>query len=393
MTTSAGTGTPTGFGPRFIVVVVSSAFYFVGVGALAPVLPRYVQRVLHGGGIEVGVVVGAFAVSAALLRSWVGRLGDRRGRRLLMVGGSLIVGLSVFGYGLDGVAVLVLMRLISGAGEAAVFIGAATAAQDLSPEGRRGQATSLFSIAVYGGIAVGPPIGEWVYHRNGEGTVWVVAGTLCVIAAGIGMALPRWTQPIDVNAASTSRRFLHRAALRPGIVLCLGAMGYAGFSTFMPLYTDRIGLRGAGPVFIEYAIIVLAVRILGSRLPDLLGSRRGPLVALGLQTAGLVLMGLWGTPLGLYASTAVYAGGVSLLYPALFPSVVDNAPPAERSHAIGTFTLFFDLAQGLGALLLGVVVAATSERGAFVAAGLCSALAWWLHRTAPRAHVPTSADA
>jgi len=386
VTSSAGPRAPARFGPRFALVVSSAAFYFVGIGMLAPVLPRYVKSVLHGGGLQVGVAVGAFAVSAALLRPGVGRVGDRRGRRLLVVGGCVTVGLSVFGYGLDGLAALVVMRLISGAGEAAVFVGAATSAQDLAPPDRRGQAASLFSIAVYGGIAVGPPIGEWIYHTRGDYPVWLVAGSLCLVAALIGATLPPWVEPPSPDSSPGPHRFFHPAAVRPGVVLMLGAMGYAGFSSFVPLYADRIGLKGAGPVFIEYAVIVLAVRVFASRLPDVLGVRRGPLVALALQAAGLASMGLWVSPTGLYVSTAVYACGVSLLYPALFPAVVDVAPQAERSHAIGTFTLFFDLSQGLGALLLGAVVTATTERGAFIAAGCASALGWWLHRATGPSH-------
>ena len=56
---------------------------------------------------------------------------------------------------------------------------------------------------------------------------------------------------------------------------------------------------------------------------------------------------------------------MAFLYPALFPLVVDRAPENERTHAIGTFSLFFDLSQGLGAPLLGVVVAVADERAAF----------------------------
>jgi len=374
-------GPPTRFGARFVLVVGSSAFYFLGVGLLTPVLPRYVENVLHGGGLEVGVVVGAFAVSAAMMRSFVGRLGDRRGRRLLVVSGCTIAGLSVLGYGLDGLATIVLMRLLTGAGEAAVFVGAATTAQDLAPGERRGQAASLFSIAIYSGIAIGPPIGEWVYHHHGAHTVWAVSSVLCLIGAVLGTSFPKWALGPPRRVVGGPRpKFLHPAALRPGVVLMLGALGYAGFASFVPLYADRIGLKGAGPVFVEYAVIVLAVRIVGARVPDVLGPRRGPLLALALQTCGLAVMGAWASPAGLYTSTAVYASGVSLLYPALFPMVVDHAPEQERSHAIATFSLFFDVSQGLGSLLLGAVVAATNEQGAFLAAGAASAAGWWLHQ-------------
>lgn len=389
------------FDRRFVLVVASALAYFLGLGILAPVLPRYIEDVLDGGGAEVGIAVGAFAVTAALLRPWIGSMGDRRGRRILLVGGSAVAGVATLGYGLPGgLAVLILFRLLAGAGEAGAFIGAATIAQDLAPPDRRGQATSLFSISVYGGLSFGPVIGDWLYSSHGPGWAWTAAAMACFVGTGLALLLPAdGGSSADALVAAGSatgsatgsaapavgrRRWLHPAGLSPGIILALGASGYAGFASFVPLYIDEIGVDQAGPAFFEYGAIVLAVRIFASRLPDVLGSRRGPLAALVLQATGLTLMGLWASPAGLYVSTAVYASGVSLLYPALFPAVVDAAPEAERSQAIATFTLFFDLSQGLGAPLLGVIVTLTNERGAFLGAAVLSAVALVLHQRTTR---------
>ena len=61
---------------------------------------------------------------------------------------------------------------------------------------------------------------------------------------------------------------------------------------------------------------------------------------------------------------------MSLLYPALFSAALEDVPDHERSQAVGTFSLFFDLSQGIGAPLLGLVVALSGERAAFVVAAL-----------------------
>ena len=58
---------------------------------------------------------------------------------------------------------------------------------------------------------------------------------------------------------------------------------------------------------------------------------------------------------------------MSLLFPALFSLVVNQAPASERSHAVGTFSLFFDMSQGLGAPLLGIGVDVFgTDRAAFI---------------------------
>jgi MFS family permease len=76
---------------------------------------------------------------------------------------------------------------------------------------------------------------------------------------------------------------------------------------------------------------------------------------------------------GLVAGTAVFAAGMSLLYPALMLLALTAVPDHERGSVVGTFSSFFDLSQGLGALILGGVAAASGYRGAF-AGGAVAAL-------------------
>ncbi|HYN36702.1 MAG TPA: MFS transporter, partial [Actinomycetota bacterium] len=74
--------------PLFLLIMLSTLAYFISVGALQPTLPRFVQGPLGGGDVQVGLAVGAFAFSAVLIRPFVGPIGDRRGRRLLIVLGA-----------------------------------------------------------------------------------------------------------------------------------------------------------------------------------------------------------------------------------------------------------------------------------------------------------------
>ncbi len=355
--------------PRFALVVAVGLAYFFSLGMLLPVVPLFVEDELGGGSVAVGVAVGAFSVGAVLLRPFAGRIGDRMGRRILIIGGALTVGVAVALYPLaDSVAVLLPARVLGGIGEAAFFVGAGTMVTDLAPEARRGEAISYWSVAVYGGLAFGPALGEWLLDHDHYSRVWVVSAALSVFAGLLALATRETMRPLPPGTEPPHQPLLHRAALAPGTVLFLGMVPLAGFAGFIPLYVTDIGLEDSRGVFLLYGCMVLAVRIFGARVPDRIGALRAGTLATGGIAAGMVVLAAVPRPWGLYAGTAVLALGMSQLYPSMLMLALTGVPETERGSAVGTTSSFFDLSQGVGAVLLGAVVALAGYRGSFVAA-------------------------
>lgn len=377
--------------PTFVLITVAALGYFTALGMHLPVLPRYVEDVLGGGGVAVGLAVGAFAVSAAMVRPAVGRWGDTLGRRPLAVVGGAIAAVSILGYGLvEALPVLIGFRLLTGLGEAAFFVGVATAVQDLSPDDRRGEAASFFSTAIYGGLAIGPFLGETLYRHGGAGRVWIVSAVLAAVGAAVSLLIPGHlgkTQTLvddEVVPVDDGERhgFLHPAAILPGTILLLGLMGFAAFGSFLAIHLEDLGIRNAGPYFLLYGVSVLVVRILGARVPDRFGAVRTTTLSLVAIAVGTLLIAAVDAAPAIAAGTLVFSIGMSLLFPALFGLTVNTAPAAERSHAVGTFSLFFDLSQGVGAPVLGLVVqVAGSDRAAFVTAAGIALVGLVLTRT------------
>jgi MFS family permease len=358
--------------PVFVLITLSTFAYFVSVGTLLPTLPRYVEGPLGGGSVSVGLVIGAFSLAAVLLRPVVGRIGDVRGRRLLILAGAALVGVSVAAYVFaDGLVALLLLRLVTGAGEAAFYVGAASAINDLAPEERRGEALSFFSLALYAGIALGPVLGETVLDHTHFHSAWI-ASALCAFVAfflGLGIADTR-----DENeGAPPSGRIIHPAALLPGTILAAGIVGLTGFNSFIPLYVLTLGMSGSRLVFVVFSAVVLMVRSLGAQIPDRLGARLSARAALATSAIGLALIALWAHPAGLFIGTVTFALGQALAFPALMTIAIRGAPPSERGSVVGTFTAFFDLAYGVGAVGLGAVVSFAGYRGMFAAASAAAA--------------------
>src|SRR6476620_1757072 len=186
---------------------------------LTPVIPHYVEDDMGHGSVAVGVAVGAFAFGAVVVRTVMGKLGDIIGRRVLIIGGALVVAVSTVFYGaIHELWWLVFMRVVTGFGEAAFFVGAATMITDLSPPQRRGEAVSYWSVAVYGGLSFGPALGE-ILRGDGRYTLaWLVSAGLALVAALLGLA----TREVARATSDRPSQIINRAAVLPGFVLFLG---------------------------------------------------------------------------------------------------------------------------------------------------------------------------
>lgn len=380
--------------PRFALVVIAGIFYFLAIGVVIPEVPRFVKHELDGGSIAVGVTVGALFVGAVLLRPLAGRIGDRYGRKLLIITGAATVGASMLGYALaDSLGQLIAARVVTGLGEAAFFVGAATMITDLAPVERRGEAISYWSVAVYSGFAFGPAIGETVQHRWGYTTLWLVAAAFGFISAFLG-CFTRETE--RARHEGPPQPLINRRALGPGTVLFTGLVATAAFGAFVPLYGPKVGIEDVAIVFVVFGVLVLCIRVLGARLPDILGGARAGTVALVATGAGMLGIALWPSAVGLMAGVVVFAVGSAFMYPAMLLMALEGSTEADRGSAVGTISSCFDLSQGLGSLIVGAIAALTSYRGAFAASAVTSvigvAVLWrWVEPRLARARIADAA--
>ena len=363
--------------PPFVALAVASLAFFTAGGIVLPVAPRFAKFELGADAIGVGVAIGAFSVAALLLRPLVGWASDRFGRKPLLVGGSLLT-VSALGLHLvaTDIAVFILARCLLGAGEGFFLVSSLAAATDIAPEERRGEAISLFTLTLYVGLAVGPPIAEVLFPAGSYTAVWLAALAVAAVAVALTLVVPE-SAPAKRGEGGEARggRLIHPAGLFPGFVILLGLFGMAGFLTFLPLYTPSVGLQGAALPLAAYALIVVALRIVGATWPDRFGAARLSGAALALSAVGLAVLGLVPTTIGLMVGTVIFATGVAFTMPALLALAVSRAPASERGSVVGTTTVFLDLVFGFAPVLLGAVADVASYGAVFLVSAALAAAA------------------
>lgn len=366
----------------FVSVTVTAFVFFFYIGMVVVTVPRLVEDELGSGEFGVGLTVATFALAAVFARPFLGRLTERFGRRALMMSGALLAAAAsvVTGFSTELWHVLV-MRALMGLGEAALFVAAATLIADLSPAHRRAEAASYFSVAVYGGIGLGPMLGEWLLGDGRFVLTFGVAGAVSALAALTVLGVPRRVDRTSVTAAGGRRPPLfHRAALWPGLVLAAGIAGFSVYSAFLPDHARTVGLGGAAGLFFVYSMVSLTLRLAGARLPERLGERRMVTVALTSLAGSLVLMGVVAAPWALWVAAAGMGVGTAFLYPSLMANVVNQVPDAERASALSSFTMFFEIGTIVGGVALGALGEVFTKRAGFLggaAVALLGLVALW----------------
>lgn len=373
----------------FLVVTGCALVFFVYIGMLIPVVPLFIEGPLRRGEFGIGLTIAVFAGAAIVARPTLGRLADRYGRRVLLVGGAMVAGLA----GLASSQItefwqLLALRGVMGIGEAAVFVGAATLIADLSPAHRRAEGASYFSVAVFGGIGLGPIIGELVLADTRFEQAFLVAGAFAMVAAVLALFAPaRVESQAVVNdtiasaaPASGRRRIMHPAALMPGLVLAAGVAAFSTFGAFIPEYSRDVGLATSGGLFAAYSVTSLIVRIFGATLPERLGPRRAVTIALGSLGIGLLVLAVVPTVPALWVASVFVGFGMAFNYPSLLALTVNRASDGDRAWAISSFTMFFEVGSVFGGLVIGSFAQIVGKQVGFYGGVACCILGLFLLR-------------
>jgi MFS family permease len=343
----------------------------IAVGAVLPVLPRYVRGPLGDGDLTVGIVIGAYAITGLLLRPVAGRLADRRGRKPTALFGALLLAASGLLYLPSlGLAGLIGARLVLGVGEGSLYTAGSAWIVDLAPPERRGRVLGLYGLAVWGGLSVGPLAGDLLLEASGYSAVWIFAAAMPVLGAAIAIWVP---DPFEPLAQAEPHPLIAPEAVRPGMAVALASIGYAAVATFIVLHLEARGIGHGATVFAAFAAMIVLTRLFIGDLPDRVGAAQVAIGATLGEAAGLLTIAVaHSLPVALAGGMAMGAA-FSLLNPSLMLIAVDRVSAGARGAAMGTFTAFFDAGVGIGAPLAGLMAALTDYEGAFVLAAAIAA--------------------
>lgn len=379
---------------QLLVISLATVLIMAGQGVVVPILPLYAAEFGVGAAV-IGLTLSFFALARLILNVPSGILADRRGRRVLLVGGPLVTAVGMYGSGLAGdIVQLLVWRFVAGAGSAMYMTGAQIYLADISTPATRARFIGTNQSALLLGIAVGPAIGGIVAEFWGLRAPFMLVGTMAVISTVYSYWRLPETRPAapatpPVAEPRTGERRPRRAWV--SFVLSRDFIAVAGVTfaifftrsgarqTLIPLmaYT-RLGFTtgSLGVLFTVQAVANIAFVLPASVIADRWGRKLAIIPGCLLAAVMLVLTGLSTTSLAFVLATMGLAIGTSLSGPAPATYAADIAPAQLRGIGLGLYRSTGDLGLMIGPPLLGALADLTSYGWAFaVNAALMTAAA------------------
>lgn len=334
-------------------------------------LPMYVTFSLKQGH-TLGLIISTFLLTEAVSRPAFGALGDRIGRKPLMIAGPVVTAItSILTIKLQGPYViigLVILRAIDGLGSGALWPTAFATIGDIVEEKNRSVAMSMLNVTYMSGLALGFLMGGAVneYFHTYAASFYLVSLLLILSAIVMLVLLPKRMGkhhsvpehvPIELPGYEEPNEFKLSKILRSFkevpdmlILACVIFLGIGALMPIIKLYAvEHLGLTeiqfGLAVAPIAAAMGIFAVPL------GRLGDKYGRCVA--------VCWGLFGCALAMWvlalfrsiilAATAgiVIGFGFTIAFPAWMALVSSATSPNRRGEVLGSV----GMAQGLAAII------------------------------------------
>lgn len=384
-------------GPRLLAVAAVMGLAELGLATVIPLLPLYLKERLGASATLVGVVVGTFAAVETVLKTVWGSLADRIGRRPVVLTGLLLCSTAPLLMTLLRVpGWFVPLRVVDGAGSAALWPCAAAAVAEEAGVSSRAAAMGILNMFFLAGLALGPSLGLFVsaafgtYHAG-----FYLASGLLLAAAGTAAAVFR-DGPSATRGASAGQEeaswgpavpflLLRRA---PMLVAMLGVafvqmIGVGLLAPILVIYArEVVGMtdQAIGAVFLAVVLSVALASVPGGRLADRIGRPRAVVWGMAAASAGMWLVPSAGRGHVVLLGVAIILLGASyaISSPAWLALMSEVAPRGSAGLVMGAS----ETAQGaglvIGPVLGGILYDTVGPRAPFVGSALLLTAGTWL---------------
>ena len=339
----------------YVALMATNFFQSMAAFMTNTTLPLYLDA-LGAATSMVGIVVGAFAITALLVRPFAGPAFDSFSKKRLLLIAQTLIGLSLIGYGIaPSVPALFCVRLLHGVGIGCSGPLAMSLVSEFLPVSRLASGISIYALAQSFAQVIGPAVGLWLVEYLGFSNTYFLSAA-SVIVAMVGVFFVKEPPRERLPYRFSLDRMFAREAVPKAIVLSLFAIAFSGTTSYLVLYGNLLGIDNMGTYFVVYALCLVATRPLFGKLADRFGPPRVLIVGVMFFAASYVMLWQVHDFPGMIAVAVVGSAGFGACAPLIQSMALGSVPPERRGAASNTAFTGMDVGMLIGPGTAGVVI-------------------------------------
>jgi MFS family permease len=347
-----------------------------------PVVPLY-ARSFGADALQVGMINSAFLFMAGIVSLPLGVLSDRLGRKRLILAGLALCSASSFLLCFStSTSQMIEVYLLFGISMGMFGPTMMSYVADITPATHLGRAYGWYTLALNGGMSVGPAMGGLVAEWLGFKPVFVLSGIALLVLFWIAFFFLPHARHVVINRSAnqetlTSLKELSKNA--PLLACWLVSLGscfaFGMYVTFIPLHAQEQGVNPGqiGLIFATQALFNALSRIPFGRLSDRV-ARRSNLAVVGLfgLTAAIAGFGVASNMLEFILCAAGLGISVGIAFTAIGALIPEVVGAASRGLAMGGYNSCIYLGMMLSSLVMGGLVGDFGFRNCFFIVALAN---------------------
>lgn len=352
--------------PFWSVFFIAFLIYFSN-NMLAQTLPKYAYD-LGASSQLIGVLAGAFAVCALLMRPISGQLVDNEDRLFLLrvTIGIILVAITGLVFSHE-VWLFILFRGLNGIGWGIGSVLCMTLASGCFTKAHLGVGIGIYGLGQTVAQAVAPMVGLNVAAVYGYNFLYQFNVAICAAAFVLTYLVAIEHQRPAVRSYSLRlSAMISFSALPPAVVTMCNAIAQSSIMAFLVIYAANISIPQIGVYFTVQAATVVLTRPLWGKLAD-----RWPSLRIIVPCEVLIGAGLFtiyeAQVLWQFLAAAILVGaGTAGDQPVLMSECIRWVPPEQRGIASNTNYLGVDAGWFIGGNLAGFVVSLVGYRDLYL---------------------------
>lgn len=305
----------------------------------------------------VGMVTGLFAVTALLFKFISAPAIDSYNRKIILAGAMSVLGLAFIGYSLaNSIPMLMVSRLIQGAGMAFSSTCCLALASDALPVDKLGVGIGYFSLAQAAAQAIGPTIALKLESALGYNITFAIAACSMFFGVFVAMRLKIKFKPVAKFKISMESMIAKEAVI-PATINFFLTLAFCVIGSFLVIFGGIQGMgSNIGYFFTVYAVTLLFSRPLVGRLTDKYGFVKVVIPAMVCFAISFVIISfsenLWMFLLAAFVS----AFGFGACQPAVQALIMRLVPRERRGAGSCTSYIGNDLGMLAGPPIAGSII-------------------------------------